>query len=147
MNNRKGNNPELGILRKGSYSDLTRSKEFETNNNSTKFSKRETNTSNYKQISDLSLFDNNNKTALKNINLTNRNNLRIDPINIERDNVNNVTKNYSNNTNQINAFKNSPKQINAFKSSPKPPNKISTINMKKIGFSETNNSKFFNKIN
>ena len=50
MNNRKGNNPELGILRKGSYSDLTRSKEFETNNNSTKFSKRETNTSNYKQI-------------------------------------------------------------------------------------------------
>ena len=68
---------------------------------------------------------------------TNRNNLRIDPINIERDNVNNITKNYWNNTNIMNSVKISPKL----------PNKISNYDTKKIGFSDTNNSKFFSKIN
>jgi len=141
-----------GNLRKGSeIEELKSSKEneFYINNNNSRFKKRESNTSNaYKHVSDFSMFENKTRlTKLSSLNTkVNMNNLRIDPINIinnntERESINNLTKNYWNNNNNNNQM-----NIN-IKNSPRMPNKITNYTTKKIGFSETNNNKFFSKIN
>lgn len=117
--------------------ELKSSKEFEININNGKHKKRESNTSsNYKPISD-PLFDN--KSNYTKINLkNNKNNLKIESlnsINPERENLNNLTKNYWNNGNQIFS-----------KNSPLLHNRPIGSSSRKIGFSETNNNNF-SKIN
>jgi hypothetical protein len=122
------------ILRKGSHQEDVRfSREFEINtNNISKYGRRDTNRSkNYKPISEFTIFEN--KFDKFNSLKINKNNLRIDPINFERENINNIPKSYFNNNSQKNNFKYSPRI----------PNKINHYITNKIGISDTNHSKNF----
>lgn len=150
------------ILRKDSGLSVSKDfkdYEFSSHNNSNKYKKRDSNTSsNYKPISDFSIFDNNNNLTLSkmnslksNMNLNNLNNLninqQINSIYLERENNNNNNLNM-NNLNHLNLNNLNMNTItkNYWKNSPKNPNRIYGSSSKKLGFTDIN-SKFFGKIN